>query len=478
MDYSIADRLAKLRRDHGYSQEGLAAELNLTRQAVSRWERGESLPDTENLIALADLYGVSLDELVRPGARVEPSEEEGTPEHDDLPLTRDQSEDAVVGGSESDDPAGPEDASPEPASPEPIAPAQEKASEVAANAPSDAASADAVLQAVRADVASATQRVEAYRQTASAGPARPEGYADAEAPEWQISPQKSSASHAGVWAARILVVVLALALAGGLATCSLLRAFSFVSAGDNNEGMPYIGPSETTIDAAEVRSLQLDWTLGTVEVVSESGLENIVVTEDYLDQSLAEWPMNIEVNSAGTLIVDDGVPSDVTLFNSKGKHLTVRIPADIAQLGKVECDIASGELAYGGVSCDKLDIQLTSGAAEVTDVVTPKLNLQVGSGEARIEGEFSDEITASVQSGDVQLVSRVVPNKTDLDVTSGNIDYRLPENAEFKLRAKSTSGDVSVGFEATNDGDTYLVGKGGSTIDVNVTSGDITIRPI
>jgi transcriptional regulator with XRE-family HTH domain len=68
MDYTIADRLAEMRRAHGYSQESLAAELGLTRQAVSRWERGESLPDTENLIALANLYDVTLDELVRPEA--------------------------------------------------------------------------------------------------------------------------------------------------------------------------------------------------------------------------------------------------------------------------------------------------------------------------------------------------------------------------------------------------------------------------
>lgn len=64
MNVQIAQRLAELRRAKGYSQEALANRLGLSRQAVSKWERAESSPDTENLIALARLYGVSLDELL------------------------------------------------------------------------------------------------------------------------------------------------------------------------------------------------------------------------------------------------------------------------------------------------------------------------------------------------------------------------------------------------------------------------------
>lgn len=63
MEFSVAERLAQLRRSHGYSQGELARKLGLSRQAVSKWERAEAAPDTENLIALARLYGVTLDEL-------------------------------------------------------------------------------------------------------------------------------------------------------------------------------------------------------------------------------------------------------------------------------------------------------------------------------------------------------------------------------------------------------------------------------
>lgn len=64
MNVEIAQRLATMRREQGYSQEELAERLGLSRQAVSKWERAESSPDTGNLIALAKLYGVSIDDLL------------------------------------------------------------------------------------------------------------------------------------------------------------------------------------------------------------------------------------------------------------------------------------------------------------------------------------------------------------------------------------------------------------------------------
>ena len=64
MTVEIADRLIKLRKKYGYSQEELADKLGLSRQAVSKWEIAEASPDTDNLICLAKLYGVSLDELL------------------------------------------------------------------------------------------------------------------------------------------------------------------------------------------------------------------------------------------------------------------------------------------------------------------------------------------------------------------------------------------------------------------------------
>lgn len=58
------EKLIKLRKSNGLSQEDLAEKLGVSRQAISRWESGSTLPDMSNLIQLSELFGVSTDYLV------------------------------------------------------------------------------------------------------------------------------------------------------------------------------------------------------------------------------------------------------------------------------------------------------------------------------------------------------------------------------------------------------------------------------
>lgn len=60
---SLASNLARLRRDKGLTQAELGEKLNYSDKSISKWERGEGVPDIQVLIRLSDLYGVSLDEL-------------------------------------------------------------------------------------------------------------------------------------------------------------------------------------------------------------------------------------------------------------------------------------------------------------------------------------------------------------------------------------------------------------------------------
>lgn len=60
----FSNRLYELRKQKGLSQEELAGKLNVTRQTISKWEIGDSTPDMEKLIAISELFGISLDELM------------------------------------------------------------------------------------------------------------------------------------------------------------------------------------------------------------------------------------------------------------------------------------------------------------------------------------------------------------------------------------------------------------------------------
>lgn len=60
---TFSERLILLRKQKGFSQEQLGAEVGVTRQTVSKWELGETTPEMDKLIKLAELFGITLDEL-------------------------------------------------------------------------------------------------------------------------------------------------------------------------------------------------------------------------------------------------------------------------------------------------------------------------------------------------------------------------------------------------------------------------------
>lgn len=62
---NFAEKLLNLRTQYGYSQEVLAEKLNVSRQAISKWELGTTLPETDKVIAISDFFEVSTDYLLK-----------------------------------------------------------------------------------------------------------------------------------------------------------------------------------------------------------------------------------------------------------------------------------------------------------------------------------------------------------------------------------------------------------------------------
>lgn len=84
MNIETANRLLQYRKKHSLSQEELAAKIGVSRQAVSKWERAEASPDTDNLILLAQIYGVTLDELLTgKSEEEEKTDDKASAENDD-----------------------------------------------------------------------------------------------------------------------------------------------------------------------------------------------------------------------------------------------------------------------------------------------------------------------------------------------------------------------------------------------------------
>lgn len=77
----LGEKIAQLRRKNGWSQEELADKMEISRQAVSKWESGQTMPDLERILRLSSLFGVTIDYLLKDGAEPEiprPEAEEDT----------------------------------------------------------------------------------------------------------------------------------------------------------------------------------------------------------------------------------------------------------------------------------------------------------------------------------------------------------------------------------------------------------------
>ena len=62
---NLEEKLQMLRKKNGYSQEQLADKIGIARQTVSKWENGQAIPELNGLILLSELYGVTIDRIVK-----------------------------------------------------------------------------------------------------------------------------------------------------------------------------------------------------------------------------------------------------------------------------------------------------------------------------------------------------------------------------------------------------------------------------
>ena len=88
---NVSDRIQELRKSSGISQEELANALGVSRQAVSKWESGQCLPELDNIVVLSDFYGVTTDYILK-GTAPAPAAEASAPDASQRHGTADKAE--------------------------------------------------------------------------------------------------------------------------------------------------------------------------------------------------------------------------------------------------------------------------------------------------------------------------------------------------------------------------------------------------
>ncbi len=170
------------------------------------------------------------------------------------------------------------------------------------------------------------------------------------------------------------------------------------------------------------------------------------------------------------------LPSDVKLADLSIDDSTGDISVDCSA-NNYDIDASTGNITViqHGES-DKVEIDDSAGDVDVTAETIGKLEVDISSGSLDVTAEDVRKLEADISSGGLKFSADKVPEKSEIDVSSGDIELYLPEQIDLTLTADISSGDFNSEIPFSVKGDDYIFGSGKNKMDIDVSSGDINIR--
>lgn len=430
MNIETATRLYEYRKAHGYSQEELAAKIGVSRQAISKWERSESSPDTDNLIALAQLYGVSLDTLLM--GEEEPAKK---PETDNVSEENDGNNDN-----------------------------NETESKVAEN--------DTENTADNSQEENTENEIEALQEQpqdniayySNTGNAQNYSNNPANVTYYNPAPKKklSKGAKIGIIAAVIAALIIIAAVIG-IEAYSEIREERLENAMENSTvtTMPSDGSAQNgtqnanSADASAISKISVEWGSGNINVAYYDGTE--IQYDDGLDANddcalvsrVENGELKIYFQRTGTAGIKEQ------------KDLQINIP--------------------NGMTLNEFDIECRSGNITVNGITASALELHNASGDINATGAFTT-IDVETNSGNAQVTNTSeIINKIDANTTSGNITITVPQNLSgFYMEYETRSGSISNDFGAQTSGSSRngraTYGNSSTQIEVETVSGNFSLK--
>lgn len=437
MNIETAKRLYEYRKAHGYSQEELAAKIGVSRQAISKWERSESSPDTDNLIALAQLYGVSLDTLLM-------GEEEPQKESD---ITESGTADPHT-ESESGTDSGKEPET-----------AESQATETENHAP----------QAETEPAAQPAQTENAYAYANSAPNEQNNSYGTA-ATYYPPAKKKKLGTGAKVAIiAGVAAVLIIIAAAIGINAYDELREDRLEmqrgetitqNAETTTMGNGAAGSSSSqtayTVDPATVNKISVEWAAGSVNIAYYDGSN--ITFDDGLDSADSNA---LFTRTEGTELKIYFNQNTGNTHNSNGKDLQIQIPKDMT-FPEIDIECASAQINVNGIIADKIELHSISGEINAT-------------------GEFAS-LDVETTSGTAQVTNTAaLIRQIDANTVSGNITVTIPQSIDgFYLEYETVSGEVNTDFNTQSSGSSRRgilnYGNSSTKIEAETVSGDFSLR--
>lgn len=439
MNIETAKRLYEYRKAHGYSQEELAAKIGVSRQAISKWERSESSPDTDNLIALAKLYGISLDTLLMG---------EDEPKKDNAAENNNAEESSAQNNNESEQTAD-----------------SEKENTKSFGNDYSATNTPATEPPVT---------ISDYSNTANG--AGYNNYGAQTSFQNHTAKKKLSGSTKLTIGIIIGVVIIIIAAAAGfniyeeiaeerreaqqgqIVTQTTTTVNSAGQANGQASGQQPAASSQGvySVDAAAVNKISVEWAAGNVNVSYYDG--NQIQFSDGLDQN----------DSNALMSRTEG--SDLKIYfcqnyrgggNQNAKDLQINIP--------------------NGMTLTEFDIESTLANITVNGIIADSAELHTNSGEITGSGEFAS-LDVETNSSNAQITnSAALIRQIDANTRSGNITVTVPQNiGGFYLEYETVSGAINTDFSTQSSGTSrngiLNYGNSSTQIEVETTSGSFSLK--
>jgi lia operon protein LiaG len=179
------------------------------------------------------------------------------------------------------------------------------------------------------------------------------------------------------------------------------------------------------------------------------------------------------------LKLDVYLPADYTK-NLKLRASSGSISVDNIKLSSLDCSLSSGSLKLANAVIDNFQYKVSSGSLSANELITKSSNLTSSSGSIKI-GSFTGDLKARASSGNIKVNYKKFDNHIDITASSGTIELTLPEDSEFSLVAKASSGTVSCKFPISiheKSKNNYLEGvfkSDNNKIVLNTSSGNIKV---
>ncbi len=212
-----------------------------------------------------------------------------------------------------------------------------------------------------------------------------------------------------------------------------------------------------TMDTSGITDIEIDWYSDSVTIIPYSGT-TIQVSETSSSSISSSNVLYYTVNKYGELKINF---NSSNRFSNAGisKDLTVYIPTSM--------------------SLDELSIEATSADIVISDaqgtLTVRDLSVETTSGNSTIKGITATEMSADATSGEISISSCTISSELDIEITSGSATIALPSGTGYTLEYETTSGTVTASGSSLKGEGRTTVGTGTLKIDVETTSGNVTI---